>query len=252
MDYNSSFKTRAKQYKYAIETYPNVLKEEFKTAAELCTIAPNHTVLNILAGGTPLDKYFTIRPLVYKEYEISGIFGALDNIQVCKLDAIPEPTESIDTIITLAALHHLNDSERNKYYKECSRILKSGTGKLIIGDVIENSKEAHWLNKFVATYNSAGHNGIFMTKSDKTYIENNGFIKDIQIKSYPWTFDDGGIALIDFCRNLFGLDLATDQDILDGINRYLNPEKISTNIIVINWTLMYFISTKRLDAVLPP
>ena len=58
MDYTNTFNERVKQYNYAINTYPDVLKNEFETAIELCNIKNTDSVLNILAGGSPLHKYF--------------------------------------------------------------------------------------------------------------------------------------------------------------------------------------------------
>jgi SAM-dependent methyltransferase len=220
-----------------------VLSKEFETAIKMCDIKSEHTVLNILAGGTPLENFFPVHPTIYNKYEVNPEFSSLENIQLCTMDKIPESNDSVDRIITLAALHHIQNSERIAYYKECWRILKPQTGKLIIGDVIKHSKEARWLNEFVNKYNLAGHNGLFFTELDKIPIEENGLTVEIQIKSYPWIFDTE-VALVDFCRNLFGLDLATNLEILDGINHYLRPE-YQNNKIVINWTLIYFISTKH-------
>lgn len=240
MDYNKSFKNRANLYKYAIETYPIVLEKEFKTAIELCNIQSTDIVLNLLAGGTPLNKYFITSPKKYLEYETNIFFS---NIPQFTFNYIPEKSNSINTIIILAGLHHSNEDERKQLYKECNRTLKESTGRLIIGDVIHGSKEAEWLNIFVNNYNSSGHNGLFWTEKDKTLIEQNGFTTDIVIKSYPWIFQSE-YELIDFTRNLFGLDLANDEDILSGLNTYLCP-RIHNNNIVIDWNLIYFISTKR-------
>lgn len=238
MNYTNSFENRANSYNYAINKYPTVLKNEFKTTIKLCNIKSTDIILNILAGGTPLNSYFTTKPYKYKEYEINSKF----NIELCTLDNIPERDNTIDTIITLASLHHMNNNERSMYYKECYRILKRNTGKLIIGDVIEGSNEAKWLNEFVNKYNSKGHIAQFFSNNDKKLFEENGFIVELEIKSYPWVFETEDI-LVDFCKNLFGLDLATYEQILDGIKVYLNPIYTANNILI-NWSLIYFISRK--------
>lgn len=243
MDYKETFNKRAHKYKYAIEKYPCVLEKEFQTAVEMCDIKSTDVVLNILAGGTSLNKYFIKQPQSYKQYDINCSFSELENIILCQLNKIPEDDNSIDTIITLASLHHTTNDERDMYYKECYRILKSETGKLVIGDIVESSKEAKWLNEFVNKYNSNGHNGIFFSNNDKQLIEKNGFLTETEIKSYPWIFNNEN-ELLDFCKNLFGLDLATDKEILEGINTYLNPIRLENNILI-NWTLMYFISIKN-------
>lgn len=242
MDYNKTFDTRISKYNYAINTYPEVLEMEFKTAVDICKIKETDILLNILAGGIPLQNYFITKPFLYKEYELNSKF----NNNICLLDSlsrIPENDNTIDTIITLTSLHHIINPELSNYYKECHRILKNQNGKFIIGDVLENSKEAKWLNEFVDKYNSNGHKGHFFSQDHKSIIQSHGFTTEVEIKTYPWKFENED-TLIDFIKNLFGLDLATTDEIYDGINNYLNPKKIN-NIIYIDWTLIYFISTKH-------
>jgi SAM-dependent methyltransferase len=240
MNYNNSFENRVDNYNYAITKYPNVLENEFKTAIQMCDIQSSDILLNILAGGIPLNKYFSIKPRIYKEYELNPKF----NIDICSLDNIPEKDNTVDIIITLTSLHHMNNNDREIYYKECFRILKNLSGKLIIGDVIKDSKEAKWLDEFVNKYNSKGHIAQFFTDTDKTLIEKNGFISEVQLKTYPWIFETEEM-LVDFCKNLFGLNLATYEQILDGIKLYLEPEYLDNNIII-HWSLIYFISSKNL------
>jgi SAM-dependent methyltransferase len=242
MEYLYYFGNRIKQYRYAIETYPYVLENEFNTAIKNCDIKKDDVILNILAAGIPLKNWFTIKPKVYKEYEINENFHNFTDGEICKLDNIPESDNSIDTIISLTGLHHVNNEDQKAYFMECHRILKEN-GKFIIGDVIQNSKEANWLNIFVDKYNSNGHKGMFFTVSDKSRIEENGFKTEVKIEKYPWVFKNE-VMIIDFVKNLFGLDLATNDEILYGVNEYLKPQKHCENLII-NWSLIYFISTKN-------
>jgi hypothetical protein len=242
MDYDKTFEKRGNLYKYAIEIYPDVLENEFKVAVEMCDIKSSDIVLNIPAACVPLSKYFTIKPYKYIEYETNANFAAMLSVAVCKLNEIPEMDNSIDTIISLASLHHTNYIEREEFYNECHRILKSNTGKIVIGDVIENSKESVWLNMFVNKYNSLGHKGIFWKESDKNILESKGFSVNIKYTDYTWNFNSEN-DLVDFCKNLFGLDLASKEEILIGINTILKPETINEKIYI-KWNLIYFIATK--------
>lgn len=244
MDYQSIFEKRANSYQYAIEKYPLALQNEFYTAIDMCDIKRTDILLNILSGGNPLEKYFKIHPQKYVEYEINKNFVNINkNINVCSIDSIPESTNSVDTVITIASLHHFKNEERYKYYKECHRILKENTGKFIVADVMNGSKEEFWLNTFVDKYNSYGHKGVFFSESDKNVFEMSGFQTEIVVKTYPWIFKNE-LDMIDFMRNLFGLDLATTSDILNGVNSYLKPI-INNTEIHIQWSLMYFTSIKR-------
>lgn len=241
MDYNSAFISRAHKYKYAIETYPHVLENEFKTVVDVCNNTETDTVLNVTAGCASLDSYFTVKPQKYIEYEPNTTFSKLDNMTQCSFDAIPENDESINIIVTKASLHHLNNEERDKFYKECKRILVK-TGKLVFGDVIKNSKEDRWLNIFVNTFNSSGHNGLFFDTSDCELLVKNGYDVKTDVRTYDWVFNSE-TEMVDFCKHLFGLDLANDDEIANGINTYLCPFKKGGKI-VFEWSLLYFISTK--------
>jgi hypothetical protein len=243
MDYVISFEKRCEKYKYAIEKYPDVLLHEFQTAVNICNLQSSDTILNIPAACIPLEKYFQVQPIKYIEYDINPIFSKLMNIHTCTLDKIPLKNNEVDIIISLSGLHHTNIGERENFYKECMRILKDQNSKLIIGDVLKGSKEDIWLNTFVNKYNSSGHNGIFWNESDKLLLKKNGFQTTIRIEKYPWIFDSEN-SMVDFCKNLFGLDLATNEIIIEGINSYLQPYK-KNNMVYIDWCLIYFISTKN-------
>jgi hypothetical protein len=54
---------------------------------------------------------------------------------------------------------------------------------------------------------------------------------------YAWDFESNA-SMIDFCKNLFGLDLATDAQIERGLVQYLGARDCS-----FRWQLMYFIAT---------
>jgi hypothetical protein len=241
MDYNNTFIKRADAYTYAVTTYPHVMDNEFKTAVDVCNIQLTDVIINIPAACVPLDMYFQVRPKRYIEYETNKSFAERVNMKYCSFFGIPEPDETIDKIISLASLHHMTVNERDIFYKECRRLLHQN-GRFIIGDVQDASKECIWLNEFVNTYNSSGHHGLFWSEADRNLLEQNGFMVDIQLKTYPWIFDTKD-AMIDFCKHLFGLDKATDQEIDNGIETYLQPIYIN-DTYMIEWHLLYFIATK--------
>jgi hypothetical protein len=46
--------------------------------------------------------------------------------------------------------------------------------------------------------------------------------------------------MVDFCRNLFGLEGASDKEIVDGLKSYLGAKETG-----FEWSLMYFIAIKN-------
>lgn len=241
MEYERTFEKRANAYTYAVETYPYVMDNEFKTAVKVSNIQSSDIVINIPAACVPIHKYFDIHPKRYIEYETNKSFAERVHMHHCSFFTIPEADASIHKIISLASLHHMSVNERDIFYKECYRLLYSG-GQLIIGDVLHSSKEDIWLNQFVNTYNSSGHNGLFWSEADRNLLEQNGFAVDIQLKTYPWVFDTKH-AMVDFCTHLFGLDKATYEEVYNGIETYLQPVYHNDKYFI-EWHLLYFIATK--------
>lgn len=242
MNYEKSFKNRIQSYLYAINTFPNVLNEEFKTAIKQLNLQSNDTILNIPGGGIPLDKYIDPKLNInYIVYDTHKEFQS-KTIKYCEWNNIPLLSCSVDKIICLASLHHLNIFERINIYKEFYRILKPN-GQLIIGDVINNSAQAKWLNNFVNKYNSNGHKGIFFNETDANLIEQQNFHVETIIEHYDWIFDNDKNAML-FCKYLFGLDLINEnndyilKNAIEHILKYKNGK--------IPWKLIYFICSKSI------
>jgi len=126
MDYDYTFQHRSNTYKYATDTYPTVLDNEFYTVIRICNLLPNQTILNIPAAGVPLHKYITnldIHNITYIAFETNTQFAEITGIQHATLNKIPVENNSVDTIISVASLHHTTDSERQEFYLEARRIL---------------------------------------------------------------------------------------------------------------------------------
>jgi SAM-dependent methyltransferase len=237
MDYNKTFESRGHKYKYATDTYPHALDSEFKTAIKMCELKPGMILVNIPAACIPLHNYLPAdAEFGYVPLESNKAFANLTGVPYSPLDAIQLPDKSADVIISLASLHHASDSERIVFYAECRRVLRPG-GRLVIGDVMRGSTQDAWLNTFVNMYNSAGHNGQFWSGADARLLENSGFKVTIKNPMYTWDFESN-VGMIDFCRNLFGLDCAADSQIERGLVQYLGAKNCS-----IPWQLMYFIAT---------
>jgi hypothetical protein len=89
----------------------------------------------------------------------------------------------------------------------------------------------------VDSYNSYGHKGIFWSYEDVYLFKEAGFEKvEVIQKTYTWNFNSK-IEMLDFTRNLFGIDrYISDEDLFSKINEYLHP--ITENTLP--WKLLYF------------
>ena len=237
MDYDATFAKRGRSYKYAMDTYPHAMDAEFQTAVRVCGLSAGDVLLNIPAACIPLP----VPPDVnYLCYETNASFAALTGLPCCSLGAIPLLDGSVDVIVTLASLHHATDEERAAFYTEARRLLKPG-GRLLIGDVASGSAQDAWLNQFVDAHNSSGHRGRFWSCSDAGLLSSCGFSVEVSEQSYTWGFPSWEAA-IDFSRHLFGLDLATDAQISEGLQRHLSPVRHEGGGVCVPWSLLYFTS----------
>lgn len=243
MDYNSRFNNQTHNFLDAMQYYTNALDEEMKTAIRILNLKPNDILLNAFAGGIPLNKYInTDLHVKYLEFDTNKDF-AKNNIKHYTIDEIPIESNSVDKIICLATLHHFNNTERLILYNEFHRILKYN-GMLVIGDVIENSSQAKWLNIFVNKYNSNGHNGTFFSHEDSHLLKTVFKTIDFSIENYNWKFTDDS-SLVHFFKLLFGLNLCKDNTLLlNNIKQYLQYNQKHDHI-VIPWKLIYFDCKKQ-------
>ncbi|MEQ9402109.1 MAG: methyltransferase domain-containing protein [Cyclobacteriaceae bacterium] len=209
--YEEIFSKRGKSYHAAMAQFPRARDEEFETATGYLNNKPTSILLDIPAGGGYLKKYID-RDIQYLAYDFSGEFD--DNhtgVAKCREAKIDLHSESVDEIISLAALHHVVD--KVGFFKEMFRVLKPG-GQFVIGDVVEESRIASFLNGFLDKWNSMGHNGSFINAdTDISLLNQCGFSTSFELKSFHWSFANEAESL-EFFRKLFYLDLNPSDDLL--------------------------------------
>ncbi len=242
MNYSKSFVNRIQKYINTVNKYPNAMNYEFKTTLRHLNIKDKDNVINLLAAGSPINKYIKDDiNFTYKEYETED-FSEICKVHKFSFDKIPEQNNSIDKILIQAVLHHVDNNDRDKLYSECYRILKKD-GILVIGDVLKYSEQANFLNVYVDKYNSNGHKGIFFDLSDKDLIIKNGFMVETKIEKFFWIFRSKE-EMIDFIKNLFNLDkLDNDYLLYENLRNYLNVYH-DFKWWYLDWQLIYFICKK--------
>ena len=239
MDYDATFTQRARAYTYAVKTYPANLKEEFSTAVKMCEpFSQGDRLVNIPAACIDIDPFLPTG-VEHIAIETNTEFAKLNGVPVGSFNAIPLEDGAATHILCLASLHHATLAERQEFYAEAWRVLRPG-GKLVLGDVAAETPQATWLNDFVDAHNSLGHKGLFWKEEDVEGFVGAGFRATTCLRSYKWHYA-GSEAEIDFVRHLFGLDLATDKEIIAGLNQYF-PGRVAG--AEMPWALRYFIAVK--------
>ena len=237
--YSDIFTLRGAQYQAAMQRWPDARGAEFQQIIQDAQLAPDLLVYDAPAGGGYLARYIH-EPLDLIEVETTAGFTGEqpeDNSRLLctSLDAIPLGTASADRIISLAGLHHVYP--RTSIYQEFARLLRPG-GLLAMADVAQGSFCDTFLNEFVPQYCPSGHLGRFFDAELPTHLRACGLLVQADRRvSVSWRFASK-TDMADFCRLLFGLDLADRETTLAGIRNYLGYEEQGDHVLM-NWELRY-------------
>jgi len=239
--YAEIFAQNGASYHRAMQTYPRARDNEFKAALSFLNLPNGAHVLDVPAGGGYLKRYLN-ESMHYHGYDFSGGFDTTHNLVTnCSETKIDLPGASIDCVICLASLHHIE--QRDGFYNEVYRLLKPA-GVLLIGDVAVGSPQDTFLNKFVDQWNKLGHKGIFIdSERDQAQIQRAGFITEYAKKEFQWTFASANDAQRYF-RLLFALDLEPSNIELTEAIKQLGIKKTSSDFYV-GWSLDFIKSTKK-------
>jgi len=175
-------------------------------------------VLDIPSGGGQLRPWLGEREVVAAEttavfHEVAGQRTDLTAVRVPSLHATGIQ-RSFDAVVSLAGLHHVQD--RRPIYREFRRLVRPG-GRLGIIEVEPGSGPAAFLNGFVHTHSSMGHDGLFLSADDCEALREAGF-PDVSVERVDtdWHFDSlEDVAA--FTRDLFGIDQATHEQTLEAL-----------------------------------
>jgi len=195
--YSDIFQKRADRYHAAMAAFPMARRQEFQHAAQRLALTPGSAVCDIPAGGGYLADFIDGCQVCFHFLETSHEFAvqcprsSRHRVIECALaGTLPLADNSMDRVLSLAALHHVNN--KPGIYREFKRILRRG-GKLVIADV--------------------------------------------ERPPISWSFASQA-DLSDFCRQLFGLDLASTADILAGVTHYLKLSDTGAGC-TLQWQLTY-------------
>ena len=240
-NYRQIFDARGQQYHRAMQDQPLARRAEFENAMQLAAIQSGHVVGDIPAGGGYLRNFLPVDVRLVS-VETSPVFlrqnqnGDEDSQILCSsLDAIPLPDNSLDRALSIAGAHHLEN--QSGFYREVFRLLNPG-GVFVLADVKATSPVARFLNEWVNAHNSQGHHGVFLDENVARELRECGFEDTCaQSKKYAWEFKSEK-EMIEYCRGLFGLDLAGDAQILAALKTILGVEKIGARL-KLRWELLF-------------
>lgn len=243
-DWKGIWDPRAKAFNKVCQKYPNARNDERNPLIDILQIEAPCDFLEVAPCGGCLLRgvhdrypngitYFAVEP---SDENASDLPDYVTRIQGADITSFAMPDGSVDRVGNLAGLHHTHP--RKGYYAESFRVLRPG-GIMAIADVKAGTQVDHWLNEFVNQYCAYGHEGYFFPAGEMSAdMLEAGFteVREDTLK-LAWHFDSVAGA-VDFCRHLFFLTKATDENILTGLKNYLGFDPDAKNVRI-PWELTY-------------
>ena len=236
-DYTDLFDQRGSSYDRAMQAYPAARDAEFRQLLEPLDLRPGSIVGDVPAGGGYLGPYIP-RECEWVRHEPCSDFvthaGMERKVGGAPLLPFPFRERSIDALVSLAGVHHLDD--KRGFYREARRVVRED-GDFVLSDVAIDHPVARFLDDFVGAHNSTGHDGVYLDEKVVPELEDAGWtVRSDRLQEYLWVFKDRS-GMIDFTRRLFDIDAATDDEVAEAIDDRLGTEALSDGGVGMRWAL---------------
>lgn len=248
--YSEIFDQRGEAYHQAMKLNPDARNMEFASVLSQAKLTDDLVICDMPSGGGYLQDKLPANLNIHlisiessRQFSRNLTAGNSFESHHCPLDATPLDDASVDRVVSVAGLHHL-ESKLNVLV-EMKRILRQD-GRLCILEVPKGSIPASFLNKFVHEHSRMGHAGVFLDHHFREELAQAGFtLKTDVLRTYTWNFTDAR-QMVRYSQLMFGIDLATEDEILAGISRYLGY-KCSTSGCHMNWELQLLYADLDVD-----
>ncbi|MEO1629466.1 MAG: methyltransferase domain-containing protein [Bacteroidota bacterium] len=244
---------RGRNYRRANEQMPAVRVHELSLMLEKVAAQPGQRILDFGCGTGVLS--LPVAAQVGATGEVVAVEGSKmsademprglrdePNVRLISLDGdrIDFPSGSVDTVFTLASLHHVAD--KVALCREFYRLLRPG-GRLIIGDVADHTTVQRFFDDHIHAHCSTGHDYRFLDRMDlETICEFSGIeLQEWGVHSVPWVFEDEAAAGR-YLRMIFDMNCSA-EDCLDRAKRYLGYTASLPHFHLF-WRLFYFTGIK--------
>lgn len=103
---------------------------------------------------------------------------------------------------------------------------------------------ARFLDSFVGSNNSTGHEGVYLGNSTLMELEETGWvIRSAALTPFHWVFADRQ-AMADFCHGLFDIGNASVADTQQAIEQDLGVDELPGGQTGMRWALMTVVADK--------
>ena len=239
-DYSEIFNARAKQYHLAMQTCPKARDAEFLALLHDLP-ASAIDVLDVPAGGGYLARYLQSH-LQLTSCDFSEGFVET-GMPLANPQTLPYAADTFDAVLSLTGLHHVSFKNQNAFLRESHRVLRT-KGSFLVGEVLRGSPVDPFLNDFVHRHNSQGHSGDFFDEGFKAQLAEAGFEQiSMCVRKYIWQFADVA-SMLCYCKNMFGIDKASDSELDRGLREYLNYRQVQNGTVQLPWQLVFYHAVK--------
>ena len=233
--YSDLFNIRGSSYDFAMRLFPHARDEEFLQMINTVKIKNNWTVADIFSGGGYLKKYLSPN-IKLIEYEPCVSFHKKNLKPDSNINfLLPFENKSVDASFSLAGLHHIEN--KIEIFNEVFRICKD-SANFVISDVVLGSNVSKFLDNFVGSNNSTGHEGAYLSDQTLRELELAGWtVMNSSIKKFFWKFS-GLFDLVFFAKKLFDINQASFDEIEKRLKKELGVEYLDDGKIGLHWELM--------------
>jgi SAM-dependent methyltransferase len=242
--YQDIFEKRGVAHDQAFRLYPQACEDECKAILELAAPQPGETLLDVPSAGGFLTTHLDVQGVQVLAVDPSPVLHALCRRLVpdsflSPIDQLPFLDGQVDVAICLSGLHH--EPGLSAVFSELRRVLRRG-GRLAIAEVIEGSAVANFLNGFVDQHNSMGHQGVFWSAGFRAILDAAGWrVVHDEARHYHWRFDNRA-SMADCLALMFGIDLATPDQIADAVEAQLGVEALPNGQLGVRWSLQHVLA----------
>ena len=236
-DYTELFEQRGSSYDRAMQAFPQARRAEFEQLLAPLDLSTAKRIGDVPAGGGYLRAYIP-NHCEWCRHEPCSDFTthAGQDAPAAGKPLFPFPWRdgSIDAVVSLAGVHHLED--KPAFWREAWRVTPEG-GDFVLSDVADGHRVAHFLDDFVGAHNSTGHEGIFLDDATAGELADCGWtIVDDAVRDFTWDFDCRG-DMVAFTRRLFDIGEVPDALIEDAIDIRLGVDERGGGGIGMRWAL---------------
>lgn len=245
--YREVFKTRAQAHIDAFCMYPEACGMEVQACLDWANLQAGEVLLDMPSAGGFLSRHVRVPDVHIIALDPSPELHAhcalhVPDSRLAHMDKLPIPDAGVDAIICLAGLHH--EPNTGAVFAEMRRVIRPHGGRVVIAEVQSDSAPARFLNGFVNRHNSHGHEGDFVDGGFVHALQASGLkiVRDEQL-AYHWIFDSRW-ALGDCLQRMFGIDLATPEEIAQAVEDALGIDDLPDGRLGMRWSLRFFLAQR--------